>query len=100
MGTSFQAMHVALNATVAAGDQLGFYVAEATESGAPTGGTSLVPYCHLEYNTGAANGPAAPAGQVAFQQGAGQNSLRGLQATLSPVQERAGRGVKFFSTVV
>lgn len=100
VGTSFQAMRVALNATVAAGDKLGFYVAEATETGAPTGGTSLVPYCHLEYSAGAANGPAAPAGQVLFQQGAGQNSLRGLQGTLSPVQERTGKGIKFFSTVV
>lgn len=93
-------MSVPLNATVAEGDQLGFYIAEATAPGAPRGDTSLVPYCHLEYNTGAANGPEAPEGHIVFQQGQGQNSWRGLQMSLSPVQERTARGVKFFTSVI
>lgn len=94
-------MTVPLNGTaVAEGDQLGFYIAEATiQAGPGEGSTNLVPFCHLEYDIGAPNGPAAPAGQVAFQQGSGQNSLRGLQANMSPISERVGRGVKFFTTV-
>lgn len=100
IGPSFKAMSVPLNATVAAGDQLGFYIAEVTPAGAPRGGNSLVPYCHLEYNTGATNGPAAPEGQIIFQQGAGQNSWRGLQMSLSPVQERTAKGIKFFTSVI
>lgn len=100
IGTSFKAMHVRLNATVAQGDQLGFYISET--SLVPTAGstiTGLVPYCHLEYNKGAPNGSPTPEGQVVLQQGAGQNSLRGLQMNLSPVLERSGRGVKFFTAV-
>lgn len=94
-------MQVPLNTTVAQGDQLGFYIGEATST-ATSGMASpnLVPYCHLEYDIGAANGSATPEGQFAFQQGAGQNSLRGLQMNLSPVQVREGKGIKFFSTVV
>lgn len=92
-------MQVPLNATVAQGDQLGFYIAEGTsESGQSS--PNLIPYCHLEYNTGASNSSATPQGQVTFQQGAGQNSLRGLQMNLSPIQVRQGKGVKFFTTVV
>lgn len=91
-------MHVALNTTVAAGDQLGFYIAEGAAT--PSRGsiiTGLLPYCHLEYNVGPGdrNGP----GQLLFQQGAGQYSLRGMQMNMSPVQERRGKGVKFFATV-
>lgn len=95
-------MQVPLNTTVAQGDQLGFYIAEAAAAGAVpgTGPANLIPFCHLEYDISAVNGPAAPPGQVAFEQGSGQNSLRGLQANLSPVQVRAGKGIKFFSTVV
>lgn len=95
-------MQVPLNTTVAQGDQLGFFIGEATAS-ATSGmaAPNLVPYCHLEYNTGAANGSATGTqGQFAFQQGAGQNSLRGLQMNLSPVAVREGKGIKFFSTVV
>lgn len=92
-------MSVPLNATVSVGDKLGFYIAEVTPAGAPRGGTNFVPYCHLEYNVGQPNGPSAPEGQVTFQQGQGQNSWRGLQMSLSPVQERTARGVKFFTTV-
>lgn len=88
-----------LNSTVAAGDNLGFSIAETTDTGGATGFSGLVPYCHLEYTTNVTNGPPAPAGQVTFEQGAGQNSLRGLQGQLSPVQVRSGVGVKFFSTV-
>lgn len=102
IGTSFKAMQVPLNTTVAQGDQLGFYITEASTGipGSSTGPANYIPYCHLEYHIGAPNGSATPAGQVTFQQGAGQNSLRGLQMDLSAIQERAGRGVKFFSTVV
>lgn len=95
-------MQVTLNGTtVAKGDQLGFYIAEATIQGGPgEGSANLVPFCHLEYDIGAPNGPTTPAGQVVFQQGSAQNSLRGLQANLSPIQVRADRGVKFFATVI
>lgn len=92
-------MQVPLNTTVAQGDQLGFYIGEATAVSGMAA-ANLVPYCHLEYDLGAANGSATPEGQFAFQQGAGQNSLRGLQMNLSPIQVRAGKGIKFFSTVV
>lgn len=102
IGMSFKAMQVPLNATVAQGDQLGFYITEvalvATQPGAAP--PNLIPYCHLEYNIGAPNGSATPEGQVTFQQGQGQNSLRGLQMNLSPIQERSGRGIKFFANVV
>lgn len=97
--TSFKAMAVPLNSTVAAGDQLGFVIAETTSDGSRLGFQNLVPYCHLEYQTGAANGPLAPAGQRTFQQAAGQNSWRGLQGNISPIQERLGVGIKFFATV-
>lgn len=92
-------MSVPLNSTVAAGDNLGFSIAETTSDSSATGFTGLVPYCHLEYTTNATNGPTAPAGQQTFQQGAGQNSYRGLQGNISPIQERSGVGVKFFATV-
>ncbi|KAJ4395796.1 hypothetical protein N0V93_000010 [Gnomoniopsis smithogilvyi] len=98
VGTSFKAMQVPLNATVAQGDQLGFFISEGTNA-AGVSSPNLIPYCHLEYNVGAANGSVAPQGQFVFQQGAGQNSLRGLQMNLSPVQVREGKGIKFFSTV-
>lgn len=90
-------MSVPLNVTVAEGDNLGFSIAETTFDGSPTGFTSLIPYCHLEYQT---NLTSAPEGQRTFQQGSGQNSFRGLQGNISPIQERSGVGVKFFSTVV
>lgn len=94
-------MQVPLNTTVAQGDQLGFYIAEATASGlSGMASPNLIPFCHLEYNVGAANSSATPSGQFVFQQGAGQNSLRGLQMNLSPVAVREGKGIKFFSTVI
>ncbi|KAF3760895.1 hypothetical protein M406DRAFT_73354 [Cryphonectria parasitica EP155] len=100
IGTSFKAMKVPLNTTVAKGDNLGFYITEAGSS-TPGSSSNLVPFCHLEYKAGACNGTSKmPSGQVAFQQGSGQNSFRGLQGNLSPVQARHGKGIKFFSTVV
>ncbi|KAI3399609.1 hypothetical protein diail_6248 [Diaporthe ilicicola] len=98
IGTSFKAMSVPLNATVSQGDQLGFYIGESAAASAQ-GSPNLLPYCHLEYNIGAPNGSETPAGQVAFQQGGGQNSFRGLDGRISPIQERSGKGIKFFSTV-
>lgn len=92
-------MSVPLNSTVAAGDNLGLSIAETTSDGSPLGFTGLIPYCHLEYNTSATNGPSAPAGQRTFQQAAGHNSWRGLQGNITPIQERMGVGVKFFATV-
>lgn len=91
-------MSVPTNATVAQGDQLGFYIADPASASAE-GSLNLIPYCHLEYNVGATNGPETPAGQLAFQQAGGQNSFRGLDGTTSPVQERTGKGIKFFATV-
>lgn len=99
--TSFKAMQVSLNSTVAEGDNLGFVIAETAVSSAPgEGTTNLLPFCYLEYSTNATNGPTAPSGQVTFQQGAGQNSLRGLDANITPIQVRDGVGIKFFTTVV
>lgn len=99
IGTSFKAMAVPLNATVTQGDQLGFYIGEPAAASAE-GSLNLIPYCHLECNIGAPNGSETPAGQVAFQQGAGQNSFRGLDGTTSPIQERTSKGIKFFTTVI
>lgn len=93
-------MSVSLNSTVAAGDNLGFSIAETTYDNTPNGFIGLVPYCHLEYNTNATNGTEAPEGQRTFQQGSGQNSYRGLQGSITPIQERRGVGVKFFATVI
>lgn len=92
-------MSVPLNNTVAAGGNLGFSIAETTSDGSALGFTGLIPYCHLEYDMSATNGPSAPAGQCTFQQVAGHNSWRGLQGDISPIQERMGVGVKFFATV-
>lgn len=99
IGTSFKAMAVPTNATVAQGDQLGFYIGDPASASAE-GSSNLIPYCHLEYNIGAPNGSETPAGQLAFQQAGGQNSFRGLDGTTSPIQERSGKGIKFFTTVV
>lgn len=96
---SFKALTVSTNATVAAGDHLGFWISEEAVGGRGVGFTSLIPYCHLEYHTCATNGTKAPAGQRTFQQAGGQNSWRGLEANISPIQERRGVGVKFFATV-
>ncbi|POS79447.1 glycosyl hydrolase family 43 protein [Diaporthe helianthi] len=99
IGTSFKAMSISTNTTVAQGDLLGFYIADPAAASAE-GSLNLIPYCHLEYNIGANNGSETPAGQLAFEQAAGQNSFRGLDGTTSSVQQRTGKGIKFFATVI
>lgn len=80
----FGTASVSLSAAVTKGDMLGVQVA----------GADFAPYCHLEYDVGSAQG------QVLLQQGAGQNSWRGLNGRTSVVYERIGKGLKFFATVV
>lgn len=60
----FNATSVYTNITVTKGDWLGLSIA----------GADFAPYCHLEYDVGSEGD-----GKVLLQQGAGQNSWRGLQ---------------------
>lgn len=90
---------VPLNATVQAGDMLGFAIGEA----GPVGTFSFVnfvPFCHLEYDfESASDAGDAVKNQVLLEQPSGQNSLRGLRGNRSPVTVRQGKGIKFFATV-
>ncbi|OCL14498.1 hypothetical protein AOQ84DRAFT_384686 [Glonium stellatum] len=70
------------NATVSQGDYLGLSIA----------GSDFAPYCYLEYSVAGGN-------QILLQQGSGQNSLRGLTESASPVYARIGKGLKFFAVV-
>ncbi|CAK7229512.1 hypothetical protein SBRCBS47491_007272 [Sporothrix bragantina] len=87
---------VPLNATVQAGQMLGFAFGEAGGTGAFNLG-NFIPYCHLEYDTSGHGSESK--GQVLLQQGSGQNSFRGIRGTTSPVTVRHGKGIKFFATV-
>lgn len=90
---------VTLNATVSAGDMLGFSIGEAAAAGSFSF-ANFVPFCHLEYDThSACEAGDSAQGQVLFEQPSGQNSLRGLHGNLSPVTVRQGKGIKFFATV-
>ncbi|KAL1889757.1 hypothetical protein Sste5346_008745 [Sporothrix stenoceras] len=90
---------VTLNATVTAGDMLGFSISEAAAPGSFSF-ANFVPFCHLEYDMhSACEAGDSAQGQVLFEQASGQNSLRGLHGNLSPVTIRQGKGIKFFSTV-
>lgn len=90
-----------MNATVSEGDNLGIGLVPGN-LGVSIYGIDFVPYCHLEYDTaaypGGLNG-GSPPGPL-LQQGAGQNSFRGLDGKTSAVYERVGKGLKFFATVV
>jgi hypothetical protein len=68
---------------VSKGDHLGFSIS----------GQDIAPYCHLEYDT------PAHSSHVLLEQGAGQNSWRGLSGKVSPVSVRQGKGIKFFATI-
>jgi hypothetical protein len=81
-----------LNAAVKQGDMLGFSFGNYYPSGEFISGGDLSPYCHLEYPT---NGTA----QILLEQGAGQNSARGIDGKTSPVVPRTGKGMKFYSIV-
>lgn len=85
MSYTFDTTSVSLNASVSAGDKLGFSIA----------GADFAPYCHLEYDV-----EEGPMGMVLLQQGQGQNSLRGANGRASPVYEREGKGLKFFVSMV
>jgi hypothetical protein len=87
---AFSTVTVPVNAKVAAGDLLGFWVT----------GSDFAPYCHMEYDTKIfAGGIGGKAPGKLFVQGAGQNSWRGIDGKTSPIYERPGKGVKFFATV-
>lgn len=66
--------------TVSKGDLLGYSFA----------GADFAPYCHLEYAV------SSNSSNRLFQQGLGQNSLRGLSGMISPVYQRSGKSMKFF----
>ncbi|KAJ9615591.1 hypothetical protein H2200_001666 [Cladophialophora chaetospira] len=79
----FNTTSVFLNASVTKGDKLGVQIS----------GSDFAPYCHLEYDV--------PVGsdQVLLQQGAGQNSWRGLNGKKSVIYQRVGKAVKTFTVV-
>jgi hypothetical protein len=93
---TFGVATVPLNAPVKAGDNLGFSIGETATLAFSSG--NLIPWCHLEFDTYSCN--SSTSGMVLFEQGSGQNSLRGLKGDIPPVVERRGKGVKFFATVV
>jgi len=84
------------NATVSKNDYLGFSIT----------GPDYAPYCHMEYDMSKSQSsgegtPLKPVqGMALFQQKTGQNSWLGLDRSISPIQQREGKGVKFFATVV
>jgi len=80
---TFDTTVVHVNATVAAGDNLGFSFA----------GEDFAPYCHLE-------APQSDDEHVLLQQGQGQNSWRGLKGNISPVYIRKGKEMKWVAIVV
>jgi hypothetical protein len=59
----------------------------------------LSPYCHLEYNLTTGRDASQTGAMVLLEQGAGQNSARGLDGRTSPVTPRAQRGMKFYTVV-
>ena len=79
----FNTTSVFLNASVTKGDKLGVQIA----------GSDFAPYCHLEYDI------AAESDLVLLQQGAGQNSWRGLDGRKSVIYQRPAKAVKFFTVV-
>jgi hypothetical protein len=83
---------VILNTPVQKGDMLGISYGNTYAGGMFIAGGDTVPYCHLEYPTNSTT-------QVLFEQGAGQNSPRGMDGKTSVVVPRAGKGMKFYSIV-
>jgi hypothetical protein len=79
----FNTTSVFLNASVTKGDKLGIQISA----------SDFVPYCHLEYDI------PASSDLILLQQGAGQNSWRGLDGKKSVVYQRVGKAVKFFAVV-
>lgn len=79
----FNTTSVFLNATVTKGDKLGIQIS----------GPDFAPYCHLEYDV------PASSDMILLQQGAGQNSWRGLDGKKTPLYQRVGKAVKFFAVV-
>jgi len=82
----FDTLSISTNASlsqVTKGDYLGFSITS----------QDISPYCHLEYDT------PAKSTHLLLQQGAGQNSWRGLAGKTSPVTVREGKGIKFFADI-
>lgn len=79
----FNTSSVFLEAPVQKGDKLGVEIS----------GSDFAPYCHLEYDV------PATSDLVLLQQGAGQNSWRGLDGKKSVIYQRVGKAVKFFAVI-
>ena len=79
----FNTTSVFLNASVTKGDKLGIQIS----------GSDFAPYCHLEYDV------PASSDLILLQQGAGQNSWRGLDGKKTAIYQRVGKAVKFFAVV-